>query len=85
MPSARFPRSLYQLFQELAWAIVARSMRGPFEPIINGGPAGRGPRGRSSQSRAWYQRPSKSIAPSRRSVRMIVNASSNRSILWSYG
>ena len=84
-PSGRFPMSLYQLFQESAWAIVARSIRGPFEPIISGGPAGRGPRGRSSQSRAWYQRPSKSMAPSRRSVRMIVNASSNRSIRWSYG
>ena len=30
------------------------SIRGPFEPIISGGPPGRGPRGRSSQSRAWY-------------------------------
>ncbi len=85
MPSGRLPVSLYQEFHESAWAIVVRSMRGPFEPIINGGPSARGPRGSSSQSRAWYQRPSKSMAPSRRSVRMIVNASSNRSIRWSYG
>ena len=84
-PAGRFSMSLYQAFHESAWAIVARSIRGPFEPIISGGPAGRGPRGRSSQSRAWYQRPSKSMAPSRRSVRMIVNASSKRSIRWSNG
>ena len=61
MPSGRLPVSLYQAFHASAWAIVARSIRGPFEPIISGGPSGRGPRGRSSQSRAWYQRPSKSI------------------------
>ena len=30
-----------------------RSIRGPFEPIIRGGPVGLGPRGSSSQSRAW--------------------------------
>ena len=84
-PSGRLSVSLYQAFQESTWGMVIRSIRGPIEPIISGGPAGRGPRGRSSQSRAWYQRPSKSMAPSRRSVRMIVNASSKRSIRWSYG
>ena len=30
-----------------------RSIRGPFDPMSSGGPPGRGPRGRSSQSRAW--------------------------------
>ena len=83
--SGRFPMSTNQAFHASACAIVARSIRGPIEPIISGGPAGRGPRGSSSQSRAWYQRPSKSMAPSRSSVRMIVKASSKRAIRWSYG
>ena len=84
-PEAALPVSLYQPFQASACAIVARSIRGPFDPIMSGGPAGRGPRGSSSQSRAWYQRPSKSTAPSRRRLRMIVNASSKRSMRWSNG
>ncbi len=56
-PATSLPVSLYQAFHESAWAMVARSIRGPIEPIISGGPAGRGPRGRSSQSRTWYQLP----------------------------
>ena len=52
-PSGRLPMSANQEFQASACGIVMRSIRGPFEPIISGGPPGRGPRGSSSQSRAW--------------------------------
>ena len=47
------PVSVYQTFQASTCGRVIASIRGPFEPIISGGPSGRGPRGRSSQSRAW--------------------------------
>jgi hypothetical protein len=43
----------YHAFHASTWGSVMRSMRGPIEPIISGGPPGRGPRGSSSQSRAW--------------------------------
>ena len=60
-------------------------MRGPTLPTMSGGPPDREGGGRSSQSRAWKKRPSKSIRPSRSNVRMIVNASSNREMRWSNG
>lgn len=57
-------RSLFvcenQVFQPSAYFAVSASMRLLAVPIMMGGPSGRGPRGRSSQSRIWYHRPSKS-------------------------
>ena len=52
-PPGALPVSANQLFQAWTCGTAMRSIRGPFEPIISGGPSGRGPRGSSSQSRAW--------------------------------
>ena len=53
MPLGALPVSAYHEFQASTWGAVIRSIRSPFEPIRSGGPPGRGPRGSSSQSRAW--------------------------------
>ncbi len=39
-------------FQKSAYFAINPIMRGLLEPISSGGPSGRGPRGRNSQSRA---------------------------------
>ena len=50
-PPGRFPMSTYQAFHASAWAIVARSIRGPIEPIISGGPGRRADRAAAARSR----------------------------------
>ena len=47
-PSGALPMSANQLFHAWTCGAAMRSIRGPFEPIISGGPLGRGPRGSSS-------------------------------------
>ncbi len=64
-----------------AWAMVARSMRGPFDPIRIFMSALA--RGISSISLTVWCSPTKSIEPSRTRVRMMVNASSNLATLLS--
>ena len=53
MPAALLPVRVNQAFQESAKRAVRRSIRSPVVPSMIGGPVGRGPRGRSSHSRAW--------------------------------
>ncbi len=53
MPAGVLPVSAHQTFHDCTCGSAMRNIRGPLEPIISGGPSGRGPRGRSSQSRAW--------------------------------
>jgi hypothetical protein len=50
--STRLPNQAYQAFHDWTWGRAIRSIRGPSEPIISGGPSGLGPLGRSRQSAA---------------------------------
>ena len=74
---ARLPVSSNHAFQASACRAVSPSIRSPVVPIIIGRPLGRGPRGRSSHSRAWWSDPEVN-APLPQQPAMIVSASSKR-------